>query len=367
MLCTSPAAFPRVVLLATLAGGTILAGQSSLAGRPLRQEPGLVVVSAINDRVMGKDYEAVGTFQTVDASGVRSVTDWAIPDRQAPDGVRRQSAPSMERAEDVQHARHLILWYQPGDPETIPGATGPTPSVDVFTDIQTRGEAPVVIGAASTSDTKGLGPLGGFFTARKYFRGTMKKLGVEPVRVLVDGVPTALNTVHVGGTVTVGSDSGDVAFWWLDDREARFALRFSFQGSVSQVVRIDRPKSGELLGGLATGACRSDVPGIYFLTDSAELLPASQPAVQRIAATLRAHSDWTITIEGHTDNTGSDQHNIDLSKRRAESLKNELTAKYGVSATRLQTAGYGRTRPVDTNDTLDGRAHNRRVEISRRC
>lgn len=358
----------RTLLFVTIVAGTgILSAQGPGSSRPIRLEPGLVIVSAINDAVQGKDYEAVGTVQLVDASGVSGVTDWAMPDRQSPDGVRRQSARSMERAEDAQHARRLILWYQPGDPETIPGATGPTPSVDVFTDIQTKGEAAVVIGAVSASDGRGLGPLGGFFAARKYFRGTVKKLGVEPVRVLLDGVPASLNAVHVGGTVSVASDSGDVAFWWLDDKDVRVALKFSFQGSLSQVVRIDRPKPEDPLRGLSTSACRSEVPGIYFLSDSAELLPASQPAIQRIAAVLTAHPDWIVTIEGHTDNTGSDQHNLDLSKRRAESLKSELSAKHGVAAARLQTTGYGRTRPVDTNDTMEGRAHNRRVEIARKC
>src|SRR5262249_8882261 len=202
----SGAAMTRTLLFVTIVAGTgILSAQGPGSSRPIRLEPGLVIVSAINDAVQGKDYEAVGTVQAMDASGVSGVTDWAMPDRQSPDGVRRQSARSMERAEDAQHARRLILWYQPGDPETIPGATGPTPSVDVFTDIQTKGEAAAVIGAVSASDGRGLGPLGGFFAARKYFRGTVKKLGVEPVRVLLDGVPASLNAVHVGGTVSVAS------------------------------------------------------------------------------------------------------------------------------------------------------------------
>lgn len=171
-----------------------------------------------------------------------------------------------------------------------------------------------------------------------------------------------LNAVHVGGTLSVGEDSAQTEFWWLDDPASRLALKFKFQDSVAQVVKIDRPKKVELLPGKS---CRSELPGIYFLSDSAQLLPASQPAINRLAVTLRAHSDWNITIEGHTDNTGSDQHNLDLSRRRAESLKNELTSKYGIGTTRVRTAGYGRNRPVDTNSTLEGRAHNRRVEISR--
>jgi outer membrane protein OmpA-like peptidoglycan-associated protein len=207
-----------------------------------------------------------------------------------------------------------------------------------------------------------MGAIGNLLAGRKYFRGTVKRLGNESVRVLVDGVPTVLNAVHVGGTLSVGEDNADTQFWWLDDPAVRFALKFKFQNSVAQVVKIDRPKKVELF---PRTSCRSELPGIYFLTDSAELLPASQPAIQRLAATLRAHSDWAITIEGHTDNTGSDQHNLDLSQRRAESLKNELLSRYGVPARRVRTAGYGRNRPVDTNATLEGRAHNRRVEISR--
>jgi len=133
------------------------------------------------------------------------------------------------------------------------------------------------------------------------------------------------------------------------------------------VVRIDRPQAVDIIDGLMSAACRSEVSGIYFLSDSAELLPASAPAVERIAALLKSHPDWNVTIEGHTDNTGSVQHNVDLSKRRAESLRAELAGRHGISATRMITAGYGQARPVDTNQTMDGRAHNRRVEISRRC
>lgn len=349
-----------LLLLPLLIWTPSLAGQAT-GSRPLRIEPGLVVVSATNDAVQKKDYETVVTIHNVDATGTRMVSDWAIPDRQAPDGVRRQTARSLERAEDTEHGRRLIIWHLAGDPETFPGATGPTPSVDVFNEIRTKGESSIVLGAVSAND--GIGLLSG----RKYFRGVVKKVGNESIRVLVDGVPTMLNTVHVRGTLTVAGDQGDADFWWLDDPATRIALKFSFQGSLVQAVRIDRPAKQSTEAALAGKSCRSELPGIYFFTDSAQLSPASQPAIQSVAATLKMHPDWAITIEGHTDNTGSDEHNLDLSKRRAESLKTELVGKYGIPATRLSTAGYGRTRPVETNDTLEGRAHNRRVELLRRC
>jgi outer membrane protein OmpA-like peptidoglycan-associated protein len=343
----------------------IASGQTA-PNRPLRLESGLVVVSAINDAVLKKDYEVIETTQTVDASGVVSGSDWAIPDKGMPDGVRRQSAQFALRAEDLEHARRLILWWIPGDPDTMPGTTRATPSTDVFNDARMKGDAAIVVGALSRSDSQGFGAMG-LFAGRKYFRGNVKKVGSEPVRVMVDGVPTALNTIHVKGDVTVAGDHGDVEFWWVDDPVTRFALRSSFQGSVSQVVRIDRPKQVDAVQALAGKACRSEVPGIYFLSDSAQLLPASKPAIERIVTLLHAHPEWTVTIEGHTDNTGSDQHNLDLSKRRAETLKRELSGPYGIPSARLSSTGYGSSRPVETNQTLEGRAHNRRVEISRRC
>jgi len=352
-----------VAASALLCSRSLLARQNAIAP-PLRLEPGLVVVSAVNDRVLQKDYEGVARIEAIGPEGVRSVSDWAIPDRQSPDGVKRQTAQSLQRIQDSEHARKLILWHLPDDDETIPGATGPTPSADVFNEIRNRGEAAIVVGAVSKSDAKGLGSLGGLFTGRKYFRGTVKKIGNEPVRVLLDGVPTMLTTLHVGGTLTVGEDRGDVEFWWMDDPATRFALKFTFQDSAAQVVRINRPHVQE--DALAKG-CRSELAGIYFLSDSAQLLPASEPTIQRMAAILKAHRDWTVTIEGHTDNTGTDQHNLDLSKRRAEALKNELVGKYGIPSASVSTAGYGHTRPIDTNDTIEGRAHNRRVEVSRHC
>ena len=342
---------------------------SSQGSARVRMEPGLVWVSATNDAVMHKDYEETVSVVSVGELGKSTASEWAIPDHQSPEGVRRLSGRGLERSQDSEHARKIMLWSSAGDPETIPGTTGATPSADVFNEIRTKGEASIAVGAVSKSDTQSLGALSSLVAGRKYFRGIVKRVGNEQVRLLLDGVPTLLNTVHVVGTLSVGDDRANVEFWWLDDPATRLALKFEFQGSVSQVVRITRPTLNDnaIQNALAGTSCRSELPGIYFLTDSAQLLPESQPAILRLAAALKAHPDWMVTIEGHTDNTGSDQHNLELSRRRAEALKSELVTRYGLPTSRLSTAGYGRTRPVDSNDTLDGRAHNRRVEIARRC
>lgn len=146
----------------------------------LRLEPGLVAVSATNDAVLNKDYEAVVTIESIDSQGTGASTSWAIPDKNAPDGVRRQATHALERAQDTQHARKLILWYLPGDPETFPGATWATPSLDVFNEVRAKGEASIVVGAVSQTDSKGLGGVGNMFAGRKYFRGTVSAWAMSP-------------------------------------------------------------------------------------------------------------------------------------------------------------------------------------------
>jgi outer membrane protein OmpA-like peptidoglycan-associated protein len=80
---------------------------------------------------------------------------------------------------------------------------------------------------------------------------------------------------------------------------------------------------------------------------------------------LRRHADWRLAIDGHTDGIASDAFNLDLSKRRAAAVKKVLVARYGIDGGRLATNGYGKSRPRDTNDTPEGRARNRRVELVR--
>jgi outer membrane protein OmpA-like peptidoglycan-associated protein len=82
-----------------------------------------------------------------------------------------------------------------------------------------------------------------------------------------------------------------------------------------------------------------------------------------IARVVQQNPSWSLAVEGHTDNIGGDASNIDLSKRRAAAVKQALVARYRIDGQRLQTNGYGASRPKDTNDTIEGRARNRRVEL----
>ncbi len=103
--------------------------------------------------------------------------------------------------------------------------------------------------------------------------------------------------------------------------------------------------------------------GILFDTDSDVIKPESAPVIKLIAQALEKNPSLKLLIEGHTDSVGDANHNLDLSKRRAEAVKAVLGGQFNVDASRLSTAGLGSTKPVSSNDTPQGRSQNRRVEL----
>lgn len=102
--------------------------------------------------------------------------------------------------------------------------------------------------------------------------------------------------------------------------------------------------------------------GLLFDTDKANLKSAAQTNLQNLATSLKNNPETNIMIIGHTDDTGSDSHNMDLSVRRAESVKSYLGVA-NVPSSRLTTSGKGESEPIADNTTVDGRSQNRRVEI----
>jgi len=101
---------------------------------------------------------------------------------------------------------------------------------------------------------------------------------------------------------------------------------------------------------------------VLFAIDSAVLSDASRYAIDQAAAVFLEYPKTAIIAQGHTDATGSDAHNQQLSERRAGSVRGHLVAQ-GVDGTRITAEGYGEEYPVTTNDTSDGRSLNRRVDL----
>lgn len=103
--------------------------------------------------------------------------------------------------------------------------------------------------------------------------------------------------------------------------------------------------------------------GILFATNSSTLQPAAQANVAKLAEVLANYPDTNVLIAGHTDSSGSDAYNQKLSEQRAEAVSSKLIAS-GISPSRLKTIGYGESQPIASNDTAEGKAQNRRVEIA---
>ncbi|MGZ3919143.1 MAG: OmpA family protein [Bacteroidia bacterium] len=103
--------------------------------------------------------------------------------------------------------------------------------------------------------------------------------------------------------------------------------------------------------------------GILYDVNSASLKPEASENVAKLATILNKYPDTEILIEGHTDNTGSDEFNQQLSEKRAESVSKYLKEK-SIKGGRITTKGYGEKQPIDTNETPEGRSQNRRVDIA---
>jgi len=123
----------------------------------------------------------------------------------------------------------------------------------------------------------------------------------------------------------------------------------------------DVPGSAEQKGCPASFS-RESLGHVTFETGKATLESSSYQYLDDVTTTLKQYPDTRIIIEGHTDSEGDDATNLELSKQRAETLQTYF-AKNGIKAERITTNGYGESRPIENNDTAEGRKQNRRVEI----
>lgn len=200
-------------------------------------------------------------------------------------------------------------------------------------------------------------------------RGIVRLVGRGTRAIIVNDAPRELPVLHVEGMLAplLGSRSGrPVRATVLDDASFPLVLDYEFPDSDFAIRhwKITYPDRDTLEQRLQNDR-RVDVYGIYFDTASAEIRPESEPILQEIADVVRSHSDWTLRIDGHTDSIGSAERNLDLSRRRAASVKAALVERFGMPADRLTTGGHGEGAPKDTNETPEGRARNRRVELIR--
>jgi outer membrane protein OmpA-like peptidoglycan-associated protein/opacity protein-like surface antigen len=108
---------------------------------------------------------------------------------------------------------------------------------------------------------------------------------------------------------------------------------------------------------------RKDLSPVMFKTGSADLLVDSHAVLDQVAAAAKKYPDLKLRVEGHTDNQGGESYNLQLSQKRAEAVRSYLVHHDGLPPDQIVAVGFGKARPIASNDTLLGRAQNRRVEF----
>jgi len=383
------------------------AGAESGTKVPLR--PGLTVVTAIAQ--FGGDYESIKQIQQVSASAVRlSYRADNVPNPleglqklsgdTAPKSSGSISGERTVRTEDLQTAHDYMQWFGPNQPNLMPGTTAISVSREVLAELKDKGETQFSFRTGGLKGMAGslLGALGqmaggsspGASKEAKDLANmgkdecTLRRAGngLASFPVLLNSQRVSLPAVHAQCT----TDDGLADFYFLDDLDNPLALAWKLGTSDTlQLVKISypaqpaaSPAAGSSAAQTEAGAGggqqieeelkqtgQAEVYGIYFDFASDKIKPESEPVLREIADALSHNPAWKLRVEGHTDNVGGDQYNLDLSQRRAEAVKLALVTRYHIAAERLSPQGFGSTRPKEPNDTLAGRARNRRVELVR--
>jgi len=332
------------------------------APAPLRQ--GMLVVTAIADTL--GDYESFEEITNIDEKGVtlsyRS---------ERPKSVGAATSPSSETSasrtvlsSDLASAHHYEEVFGSSDPQSFPGSTAVTSSRDVLAELKEKGATHF---SFRPDGVKGGGD--GSLAKIGNEECTLKRQGSSDFAfpLLLNEEPTAVPALHAHCT----TDDGPADFYILDQLDYPLMLSWKLgEGAQLQVIKITYPKEREKKSPLKmeedlAEKKKIEIYGIYFDFGSDRLNPESSPVLDEIARAMQNHTGWKLSVSGHTDNLGGDAYNLDLSKRRAAAVKQALVARYHIDRERLTTDGYGAGRPVDTNETLQGRARNRRVELAR--
>ena len=130
-----------------------------------------------------------------------------------------------------------------------------------------------------------------------------------------------------------------------------------------QAAEIERDLEGARVERVGEGIKITFKSGILFDVDKSGLRPEARTELAKLAAILNKYEDTEILVEGHTDATGGDEHNRELSIRRANSVSTHLTT-HQVAGNRFTVMGYGESQPIADNVTAEGRQINRRVELA---
>jgi outer membrane protein OmpA-like peptidoglycan-associated protein len=350
----APAAFASIVLAsAGLCGASLAADDHQI---PLVDE--LTVMTSIASKIQG-DYESVKVFRDVTAASVRITIAAEAPDDAGE--VREINVSRVVRREDLRNSTILRTYFHEADAPEFPG-TSPMFTAAMVNSIRATGKTEATYLEIQSEF--------GQSVVSRTMKGTLRRVGAGPVTVTlqVNGVTQALRALHVTGRLADDGDGADFDYVFLDDPDNPLILRGKGPNFATSVTRIEYPLPKVDAGSLESQLTKDKqalVYGIYFKFNRADIRPVSEPILKEIAGILKNNPDWKLTIVGHTDNIGHDAANLDLSRRRAQSVKAALVERYAIDSNRLTTGGFGASQPQATNDTPEGRARNRRVVLTR--
>lgn len=337
----TPFAAPSASIIPLVAGLTITTAKSDAAG----------------------DYEPLLTVRSVTPEAYTMSYSAEYPDALR-GGTRELTVVRKIPLADHRAARCTRAAFREGDAEVFPGTTVFFSSA-VLNDLRANGKAAITMVQVNS--------LFGLANFEQNYTGTLSRVEPQSVLlpVLVNGREAELPAIHARARLADGDKVERHDMFILDEPENPIVLR-SRRGTGSgysfRVVKIDFPVPDDAATSIERSLAedrKAVVYGIYFAFASAKIRPESERVLQEIADAMQANPGWALRIDGHTDSIGSDDANLKLSRERAEAVMAALVKRYGIAADRFTSGGYGERSPKDTNDTPEGRARNRRVELVR--
>jgi outer membrane protein OmpA-like peptidoglycan-associated protein len=259
---------------------------------------------------------------------------------------------------DSRSARTYLIGFDRRVPLMVQGTTSLGISNDILKELRATGRARVAL----MHDIK-LNTIPGELI--------MKRDNIR-LPVLVENQVVNLPAVHAKGVFQQGNRSGTGDFYFLSDKNRpvliQYVINFSWENK-PRTVRTIRVSAGNSQQAAMEQTLKTigklDLYGIHFAFDKATIRKETKGLISDIAKTLKVNPRWTLEVRGHTDSIGGAKYNAKLSQRRAAAVKTRLVQKYGIKASRLTSSGAGATEAKATNNTLQGRAINRRVELKR--
>lgn len=346
-------------------------------------QPGMTLTQSISDPLSG-DYDVLFSITSVSDTGVTSNISAQMPGNSqgtaspASAEVLKTHQIHTDSQQDLMHATGVFGYFSELLPESIPGVTLFLYSQDTMHALQSgsgidlalalpvRVSSYVKMKEESANSGGGQGSPGDNDLWSKWPKYTCHEVRMEApdaaFPILLNGQRVTLPAIHESCQQNGNSAPG----YALDDD--KFGLFLAEKNG--QLTQINYPP--ETRGGGGQGIEQAlkkegkvDVYGIYFDFASDQLRPESAPVLAEIASALKDNPAWKLHVNGHTDNIGGDAYNLDLSNRRAAAVKQALVTQYNIDPARLDPQGFGATQPKESNDTVAGRARNRRVELIR--